>query len=1444
MSKLVRPYEISVWKDVWGEEGFVESRICTIGSESMLFDGRAQEPSLTRNINGTNKLTFKMYKQCIDKVTGEKIPNPFIEYLTNERKVKLLYKNKQYDFIIKNSTEDSNNLVTTYQCEDANIQELSKNGFSVELSEELQNNSGTIQELATKILEGTDWEVESEISVEVEEDSLVHITIPAGQTVIPVSDNEIETNGVSAGTPFVTESPIEVLAFYSSCRNSPYFFQFIYKDGVSYDKQDFAHNEKGVITDKNCQYYIVTLDPSIYEFCETDEYNFYLPKGVKVSNVDTIISPYHRGGRYNFSQQTVFEPKLNRYVNIYQNEEGVEYRGYETTEYIVPELVQNFITNTEFKNTSGWIGAKLNKDSDKAKVEAVFGRFGERGFISAVKELNTDESYTSYLKLIFDGSHQAVFNSCLYDNRTNLGYLEVGSEWMLEAVDQNGASLLNVLNFELQEYKYDASGGIYREYVGLGESTVTFTAGANGRFIVSSNTYPTKKDFTQKSQVRLKITPKTNIGTFYIKEIRLFRVYYNADGELIRPNKATSELSGDTCIQQKYCFYTKQDLDAINDKEEFAPKIVLDVLDTSKYIPQFSANAEKIRSVSVKESNYFNNLQTLAEKFEMWMRIKIERDDAGKVIRKLVRFENNVGKLNYANIRYGVNLKDIKRTFESKSLTTKLIVKTNSNEFATNGFCTVARAKNNPTGENFLYDFRYYYDAGLIDEKETTRYLYSLEGARGGDIDANDEITNAQGYYPRLRKLNDRLAAISDEITALSSGLLKLKAEHELATQTNEAALKKMEDAADNIYFLTNIDVANASKDAFDAYSERSDVQKELEQYIVYSQAQKESNASFTTLESNIANKEQQINELVEEEGCLLNIKTAINQSFFSKYARFIQEGTWVNEEYNDDEKYYLDAQSTLYNSCYPKVTYSINMVALSQIPGYELFDFALGDRTFVEDEEFFGKGILEQIVITEQKEEIESPEKDSIKVQNFKNQFQDLFQKITATTQSAQLKEGITNKAINITCGTTDKKTSFLEEALSGAAAAFKVAGQQSVRWGSDGITVTDTDSPCNQIRLIGGAIMLSNQDENGEQRWTTAITSQGISASVLTAGIINTEEISIVSGNDATFRWDAFGLSAFDKRIAGGVISDVSYNKFVRFDSFGLYGVSNYIQENGEKIDGRTWKPATEEEIDEYASFSLTWDGLKVSGRHDSDVRVVAKIGKIQTKTDNATINSIIHIVREEKGKEDQVIFSITNDGKLSLTGAVINQSTGVVGGWIIGNGLLKSDMTKPNVVLGPYGVITKDMVVTGSNPDTPFILRVGTAFGISNEGKVYSDYIFVNNIHTSACPATLSPIANLTTIEEKYVGENLVKYENLFDSIAPAVYAIESQKNHFGFHYEQLNEALNDVGLTEEDFSAIFKDYSGLGRIRYEEFIALNTWQIQKLKARVKELEDKLN
>lgn len=406
MGNLSKPYTISIWDEVWDEnEGkFVEERFAIIGANTMQSQNRALEPTLTRNVNGSKKFSFKICKRYKDSITGEVVINPFAEYLISERKIKLEYDGEWFDFIIKNISEDSSKYIYTYQCEDALVNELSKNGFGVKLDQESVNNSGTLEEIATIVLEDTDWEIESDTIVQTIEEPLVYILIPANTTIVPVLDQDEndKRHGVSQGTPIKLNKASKALAFYSSCRNKPTHFQFIYfSDEKKYGKGVVEHNEDRIITERDCQYYIEYLDPDKYEE-NIKDYGFELPKGFKLAATsggvdnesDTTISTWHRGARYVFSQKSIYEPKLKRYVTQHtgpdykeldKNGEEVtknEYRSYSSSEYISPELVPNIITNTDFKVDSGWTGTHFANEAPteengikKATVEAVYGCF-------------------------------------------------------------------------------------------------------------------------------------------------------------------------------------------------------------------------------------------------------------------------------------------------------------------------------------------------------------------------------------------------------------------------------------------------------------------------------------------------------------------------------------------------------------------------------------------------------------------------------------------------------------------------------------------------------------------------------------------------------------------------------------------------------------------------------------------------------------------------------------------------------------------------------------------------------------------------------------------------------------------------------------------------------------------------------------------------------------
>lgn len=90
----------------------------------------------------------------------------------------------------------------------------------------------------------------------------------------------------------------------------------------------------------------------------------------------------------------------------------------------------------------------------------------------------------------------------------------------------------------------------------------------------------------------------------------------------------------------------------------------------------------------------------------------------------------------------------------------------------------------------------------------------------------------------------------------------------------------------------------------------------------------------------------------------------------------------------------------------------------------------------------------------------------------------------------------------------------------------------------------------------------------------------------------------------------------------------------------------------------------------------------------------------------------------------------------------------------------------------------------------------------------------------------------------------------YDNFFDSLKPKSFIFNSDFEagktnnvHLGFIAQDVKESLEKSGLQQACGDSLVWEDMGYYHLSKPEFIALNTWQIQKLKVRVSELEKKL-
>jgi hypothetical protein len=158
--------------------------------------------------------------------------------------------------------------------------------------------------------------------------------------------------------------------------------------------------------------------------------------------------------------------------------------------------------------------------------------------------------------------------------------------------------------------------------------------------------------------------------------------------------------------------------------------------------------------------------------------------------------------------------------------------------------------------------------------------------------------------------------------------------------------------------------------------------------------------------------------------------------------------------------------------------------------------------------------------------------------------------------------------------------------------------------------------------------------------------------------------------------------------------------------------------------------------------------------------------------------------------------------------------------------------------------------------------------------------ASYASICNLRSRTCRYTNS--AGTTTLSDKNLKKDFTeftdKHDKFFDNLKPKSYKYilgSSNRSHFGYITQEVEEALDNVGLSTKDFAGVnimpisireteinedtgeavdiynsADNYlldNGINEqhnLVYTEFIALNTWQIQKLKNQVKEQQKEID
>ena len=1300
-----------------------ERQIAIIGSNTMSSPARAVEPYFTQRVNGEIILNFSIYYRYYDEEIGKIVNNPFTNLLCNERKVKVkLQRNKYlepewYDFVIKDIQEDSESGTFTYTATGLFVNELSKNGFELVFDAELESGQGTVESLGKAALEGSDWQFDkADIMVEKNIEVLYTITLNKDIECVKTIDK--------TSTTIPKEETIYV--FYNVLAQKSDFFQFMYfGDKPSDEVSNELLDGDGVVIDEENEYSYHIENYTGWIDNSENELNINIPDIAKETKLEpsTIIP---RGKRIVRRGLTILDPRIDEYVTIYENDEGKRIYRYSTVKYPTSSIVQNLLVNgTNFSSSAGW-------ESDSASNYV----------LPTVGEQISDEQFglsQCYLDFHFNEENGKILNTGIYDNRFQIDEFKAGEEYVLkwERLEHSYDTDINdSFTVVLTGYKINSKTKKY-EFISdeelIDECELKETSGQKVVKIKKNLSTNVINSRVGIFFIKRKPTTTTNsegkdvFDPVKFKEIQFFKKELDADGNIIIPGEPV-----ESKVVTEYRYYDP----AKNEDATSIEELVGVTIEPPKgYALAYDEKFNKNRAISVTESNRFNIIQTICETFECWADFKIGHEVNGKVSYiqdwekvkgkelsigdcyftydkegnlsepqfvtainkeddsflektcrrrvnkkdKKVEFKQYIGKDNHVGFKYGINLNSIQRNINSDQIVTKIIVKDNSNEYAKNGACSISRADDSPTKENFLFNFDYYIKQGLLSYSEITNDLY---------LNASQYLN----YYNRLRKLNAENQSIIETQAEIRKAILVAESNLTVYQTSREEALKDYnEELADLKQYLklsataSNEEVITEAKERIELDKDNNETYSDLtaESRLMKVNMLKTKYNNYLKLEQN-TRLELGIDEegnITENPGELeglkhkeLNLskqfnrnlaeKALLNKKFYEKYSRFIQEGSWISDEYMDDNLYYFDAEGVLYTSSRPQISYTINVLDLSPLEGYEVYSYQIGDKTYIEDTEFFGWKIVdyrkvpakEEVIVSEYVMYFDNPEQNVITVQNYKTQFEDLYQRITATTNSLQFHSGEYGRAASVVQSDGTIESGALQNSLLTTSYILENAKNQSVVWDDTGITTTNLSNANEIVRITSGAIAISN---NGGETWSSAITGYGINANYIAAGSIDVSKVRIMNRNFPSFRWTSTGLDAYSF-IAdeGGGYINTNFNKFVRFDQHGIYGMQGIDQD---------WVPNKLSDIinNDNLRFALTWDGLRINNddgsvqiddKDDITVTDKNKIQRIKIGRFNKTLNRNQEVVNSDYGirlrnSNNDITLEAVDDGNLWL-------------------------------------------------------------------------------------------------------------------------------------------------------------------------------------------------
>jgi len=556
---------------------------------------------------------------------------------------------------------------------------------------------------------------------------------------------------------------------------------------------------------------------------------------------------------------------------------------------------------------------------------------------------------------------------------------------------------------------------------------------------------------------------------------------------------------------------------------------------------------EKIRHYEKDNSSTMEMLYDLQEIFEGFLIFDS--------INKQVSFKNNVGSNNGVVFRYKKNIENISRKFNTDSIVTRLYLTGGS---VNDNIITIANI--NPTGAMYIDDFSYFEnlltEQQVISIKQYNTNITNINSNISGTLLSIHNTTNNKNIDKN--SLETKIIVNSSKQQLKNETDLKIVIEKDLTELSNLQALSSS--------LGNEISVLN---------SEISALNNNISGYDI----------TLSNLNNNLNTyKEQKIN---------------IENSFADSFKDYIREGHYKHNSYIDSQALYDDAVGILSKNSKPKVEYNINIVDLSVLTGYELEKFDLGDIVGVIDEKLrIGIESPEPVRIREVVKNISDPRKNSVVISTFRGKFDDEYNRIVKSAEVVKNQKDYYERALIGLDANGRPKFDILQATFDNNKFTVVNGTNNTVTFNDYGVTAKDNIDSNKFTRMNSGGIFVT---EDGGLSYEVGLSSKGISATMITSGVLNTKVLQIWNSEQPKFFWDEKGLFSFGD----------NDDQWLRLNYKGLYGTT------------KTGVIKTSINESDF-NLILNWDKLQIT-RSDNKVRNIFSVTdgiKIQAGDGSGTV------------------------------------------------------------------------------------------------------------------------------------------------------------------------------------------------------------------------------